>query len=318
MASFTGLATGAGAAGGLETLLARMRAEEALHNQGRSIDIDEFNAQSGDQYRQGELGVQQAGEAEKAREWDQSAPTRAAEVANTESGTAHNTAETGILNERIPMLRGLRSVVEGQDGTQGSDTGSSGAPASGVGSLDNPAGRLRLSLGGISPSGVFERPSGEEEFLDAGAKSRGMTDRNDPRYTFAMRNEDLAKKPSTVIAQGNLDNSSERLALSKQTAGERKQLNDLRIKQAEQQLAQIPPLQRELALAEFRNRIQNDVSTNRSFMQWINGDPVPDPGAQITAIAADVQTKYGQAATNGAGDDLDAELARRRAARGAK
>ena len=50
MASYTGLATGAGAAGGLETLLARMREEEVLKQRQQQLN------QTG-QYQNAMLGI---------------------------------------------------------------------------------------------------------------------------------------------------------------------------------------------------------------------------------------------------------------------
>lgn len=320
--AFGGLATAAGAGEGLETLFARMRAEEALRNQGKSIDIDKFNAESADRGRTGTLDLQNRDLAEKASEFAAGAPQRTAEVANLGANTLHTGAETDSLGMRNSILKGLFSTDGGAgSGAMGGPTsGANAGGGAGVASLDNPAGRLRLSVAGVTPSSIFEKPTGDEEYLDRYAQQHGMVDRNDPKFSHDMEIAALREKPQTVIAQGGLD-------LRREDSANRKKESDLRIKAAEAKLNDIPVLQREIALADFRNRIQNDITTSRTWAQWWNGEAVQDPSAQIDNIAADIMTKYGGKSTVAAsgapapgtqqgGDDLDAILAQRRQQKG--
>lgn len=269
------LATGAGAAGGLETLYARMRAEEQLRNQGRAIDIDEFNAGSLDTNRRGVLG-------ENIRQFDAEAPTRAAQVTSLGASARENNANAGLLEGRGSILKGLSSSF----GAGGGDTGSGG----GVTALDNPAGRLRLSLGGIPPNSVFENETGGEATLDAYARKIGKTGRND--LTFDERNAALKEDPRFKQADTRIQISQDNLGIRQTESQLRQRKMDMDIRDQEAKFNDLQGTAKDMAMAEFRDRIAKDVKSKQTWTQWFNGESVPDPSAQIAAIAADVMGKY--------------------------
>lgn len=322
--AFAGLATAAGAGEGLETLFARMRAEEALRNQGRSIDIDKFNAESADRARTGQLGVQQGDAAEKIREFDVNAPVRSADVAHLGADTAHMGAETTGLEDKNNILRGLMPILGASNGQAGADVGNPLNPgattggSTGVASMDNPAGRLRLSVAGITPSSVFHDDTEAEKNDTAYAASIGKTP---DQLTFADRVAMQKALPNYGLATTRIALSTDANNRANTESTLRQREMNIRIKEGEQKLKDLPPLQRELALAEFQNRIKNDVQSKQSWSQWLNGDPVEDPGSQIDKIMADVVAKHGgtpaaSPATTTSGDDLDTILAARRVAGG--
>ena len=291
-----GLMTGAGAAEGLEDLLARMRAEEQLAQRGRALDVDEFNSRSLDENRRGTL-------AEDVRQFDTMGPTRTAGVANTRANTAQTTTETEGLTQRNSILKGLRE-----------DFGGGVTGVGGVPDLNNPSGRLRLRMADVPPNDIYGAVdtdnTGDEKLVAAYMSSIGKPGQQ-PSYQDIVKA--LAGKPNTVISQGNLD-------LRRGSEADRKQMHTLRIKLAERDIAGLDPLQRAMALAEFRNRIQNDVEAAPNFAQrWILGQETPDdPDVQIEAIKQDVLKKYGQgqaAPTTpvaAPGSDIDAILQQRR------
>lgn len=304
MAAFTGLLTGAGAANGLEVLLARMRAEEALANQGRALDIDEFEANSMDRYRTGQLSNASNTLGENQRQFDAEAPNREATARSLLAGANVNQAEAGLKEEQLGFLKGLRPII-GPGVEPGAAGG--GPAASNLGSdvsgLNTPLGRIRLDAAGLNPSAAFGpvnvSNAGDEQLMDAYyEKLNGMAPGTGTglgnRLTFDQRLEALKQKPNTMIAQGGLD-------LRRTAAGERTEMHKLRVRLAEQQLNQgvTDPLRRQMALAEFRNRIQNDIQ-QPTWMTWLSGQDVPDPGAQIETIATDIITKYSQQGPTGA------------------
>lgn len=350
---FEGLAAAGGASEGLETLLARMRAEEALRNQGRAVDIDAFNAQSEDTARRGTLAVQQGDAAERASEFAANAPVRQADVTHLGADTAHLNADTYAAATRATILKGLVPILTGQPpatGAAGTGAGAgagatsptpaaapaTGSPApnvtpagtaapaaaSGVASLDNPVGRLRLSVAGVPPNTVFKDKTEADKQEDAYAQSIGKT--SGDQLTFADRVAMQKALPNYGMAQQRIGLQVTAGADAHAESGLRQRETNLRIGEAQQKLNQLPQLQREMALAEFQNRIKNDVHTQSAISQWVNGvDQAQDPGAQIDAIAADVLKKHGapiQATVAGAvpaqgsATDLDAVLAARRAA----
>lgn len=297
---YTGLATGAGAASGLETLFARLRAEEALANQGRSIDIDQFEAQSLDANRRGILDLGNRNLGENTRQFNEEAPNRTAAAALNTAGARESGVRADTGAEQLSVLRGLRGFFE-PPVSGGADTlGSSGAAAGGadsvagsgaVDSLNNPSGRIRLSAAGLNPNEAFGPPNvdntDEEQYLTAYAVKTLGAGKTGRDLTFDQRLEAMKMKPQTVIAQGNLNIRSSESAL-------RQQKWKLDIRDAELNLAQdekIPPAMRPFLLAEFRNRIQNDVTASQSWSQWLNGESVADPSAQIATIYADVMGK---------------------------
>lgn len=317
--AYAGLATGAGAGAGLETLFARMRAEEQLKNQGRQVDLDEFNSRSLDTDRRARLG-------EDVRQFDAGAPVREAQVGSLNAGAAENNANAGLIEGKSGMLKGLREVtmpgMEAGPGTGEAGASAGGPSANGVSSLGSPLGRLRLSLAGLpadSIVGPVRQPDNTDEDLDAFAQKIGKTDRSQLSYDERMKG--LAGRPNTVIAQGGLD-------IRRRDADQRQQMFDLRKRLAEKSLTELPPEVRQIAAAEFNNRITNDIKT-QSWMQWFKGEEVPDPSAQIEQIAAEVMGHYGVNGPNatkpggpgggagvpvpGAGDDIDEILRQRRA-----
>ena len=287
MASYTGLATGAGAAGGLETLLARMRAEEMLANQGRQIDIDKFEAESADATRRGQLdlGGRQLGE--ETRQFDEQAPNRIATAALNTAGARESGVRSDTGEESLSVLRGLRPYLGGADA--GADPNA----------LNNPLGRIRLSAAGIEPNSAFgpvdTSNTSDEQWFDSyferlnGLKPGQGVGRG-RELTFEQRQEAAEMKPQTMIAQSNLNIRSSESKL-------RQQKQQLDIREAEMKIQQdekIPPAMRPFLLAEFRNRMQNDIQTRQTWIQWLNGEDVADPSAQIAQIFADVMSKAGQ------------------------
>lgn len=287
MAAYTGLATGAGAAAGLEQLFARLRADELLKNQGRTVDIDEFEAQSTDRARQAQADLGQGTLAENTRQFDINAPGRdAATALNTasarESGVRSDTGE-----EQLGILRGLRLGDSG-----GGEPGAGGVDPA----LNSPLGRIRLSAAGINPNNAFgpvnTSNTSDEQWFDSyferlnGLKPGEGVGRG-RELSFEQRQTAAEMKPQTMIAQGNLD-------VRTREAGIRQRKQELDIRSAElrlQQDAAIPPAMRPFLLAEFRNRIQNDVQSRQTWMQWLRGEEVADPSAQIDQILADVMSK---------------------------
>lgn len=286
------LATGAGAGEGLETLLARMRAEETLRNQGRSVDIAQQNANT----NSGELG-------ERTREWDQGGPGREANVNHVAAETRETNANAGILENKGTILGGLGNMLQS---------------APGAASLDNPSGRLRMSLAGITPSGVFPNESSDERNEAAYGAKVGLTPGTP--LNWDQRISMLKSLPNTVLAAGRLDNSRENTDISRQSLDMRRQLFDLQKGKAERDLAVLPVDQRALAIAEFNNRINHDVQSAPWYAKFIGGE-TGDSASQIEAIKQDVMKKYGMAPGPGSGhpnvtgDDLDAVLMQRRRAR---
>lgn len=319
--AFAGLATAAGAGDGLETLLARMRADEVLKNQGRSIDIDQFNANSADRSRTGQLDVQRGELAEKANEFSANAPVRAADVANANATAAHTGAETTGLEDKNNIIKGLMPSLGANNGQAGAEVGNPLNPgattggSTGVASMDNPAGRLRLSVAGITPSSVFHDDTEAEKNDTAYASSIG---KRPDQLTFADRVAMQKALPNYGLATTRIALSTDANNRANSESTLRQREMNLRIKEGEQKLKDLPPLQRSLALAEFQNRIKNDVQSKQTWSQWLNGEPVADPGSQIDAIMADVVAKHGGAVASPAtgGDDLDAILAARRVAGG--
>jgi len=157
-AAYVGLRTGAGAAGGLETLLARMRADEQLAQHQQQLDQSKM-------YQDRTLTMQERG------------ATRADEAA----AIANETART-----KINMLR--RIVGDGDAGNA-SSTGASGQiqlirppadnasvvpeepPApTGVERFNNPTGRTQFQIAGLNPNESFgsvqqpPKPKGPEDY----------------------------------------------------------------------------------------------------------------------------------------------------------
>lgn len=327
--AYAGLATGAGGAAGLETLFARMRAEEALANQGRSIDIDKFNAESTDTNRRGVL-------AENTRQFNEEAPLRGAQTTADIAGARENNANAGILEERGNVLRGLRPILgNAGPGSGGTSSGVASGGGDALGGMDNPAGRLRLSVAGIPPSGVFENDTNGEDTLDAYAVKVLGPGHTRHELTFDQRNDALKADPRFGQANIRIGLAEQGMGIRTSESALRKRKMELDIRSAEQRLNELPQLQRSMALAEFRNRMQNDVTTKQTWTQWLNGEDLADPSAQIDQIAADVLSKYpvtpaaGTGTGRGAGagtqatpatpaagsDDLDAIINSRRQAR---
>lgn len=289
--SYTGLATGAGAAQGLETLLARLRAEEELSNQGRQVDINEFTSRSLDRDRSTTADQGQQRINEGISEFQQMAPTREANIAGmTANARAANTnADQG--QEQLGVLRGLKPYFGGADANAGGSTGAGAGVAPDPNQLNNPLGRIRLSAAGLNPNEAFGPPNvdntDEEQYLTAYAQKvlgAGKTGRD---LTFDQRLEAMKQKPQTMIAQSNLNIRSSESKLRQQKWG-------LDIREAEMKLQQdekIPPGMRPFMLAEFRNRMQNDVQSKQTWTQWWNGEEVADPSAQIAEVMADVLSK---------------------------
>ena len=283
MAAYTGLLTGAGAGAGLEQLFARLRAEEQLANQGRSIDIDEFESQSTDRARQAQAALGRDTLGENVRQFDANAPGRdAATTLNTASARESGVrADTGA--EQLGVLRGLRPMLEGSGGADASVGGSS--------ALNSPLGRIRLRTAGINPNEAFgpveQDNTDEEQYLRSYAEKTLGPGKTGKDLTFDQRLEAMKLKPQTMIAQGNLDARTKEASI-------RQRKQELDIRSAELKLQQdeaIPPAMRPFLLAEFRNRIQNDVQSKQSWMQWLKGEEVADPSAQIDEILADVMSK---------------------------
>lgn len=291
MAAYTGLMTGAGAASGLEQLLARLRAEEMLANQGRQVDINEFESQSADRARRAAAELGTGTLAENTRQFDVNAPTREAAAAlNTasarESGVRADTGE-----ENLGILRGLRLGGSG-GGEPNASVGVGGVDPA----LNSPLGRIRLTAAGINPNNAFgpvntSNTSDEQWFDSYFERLRGLEPGQGVgrgrELTFEERQEAAEMKPQTMIAQSNLDVRTKEAAI-------RQRKQELDIRSAELKLQQdeaIPPAMRSFLLAEFRNRIQNDVQSKQSWMQWLRGEEVADPSAQIDQILADVMSK---------------------------
>jgi hypothetical protein len=175
------LFAGAGAASGLETLLARERAEEQLRNAGLEIG-----------QRDRQLDLEGSRQGEQRREFDALGPSRDSEVDYHKAATGHLNAEAGALGAKSDILRGLLPMF-GAGGnvatpgyTSGGSIGSGGtggvASPAGLGGgvsgqsshLDTPSNRLAMSVAGITPSNVF--PSDGHSDLtrvgDAFAKSK--------------------------------------------------------------------------------------------------------------------------------------------------
>jgi hypothetical protein len=319
-----GLATGAGAAGGLETLLARMRAEEALANQGRMIDLDEFETRQLAGHRQATL-------AENQRQFDTQAPLRQAQTTNLTASARESNVDADLSTERVSALRGLRGTLPGAQPQGGIVAGTPGAGtqtgAGGeVGGLNSPFGRLRLSLAGITPSQVFPNDSGEDETYDAFARKIGKNSRFD--LTFDERMEAERQSPRFQQGQSRIQISQDNLGVRRQESDLRKRKMELDIQASEMKMSEIPVLQRQMAIAEFRNRIQNDITSKSTWSQWLAGDSVQDVPAQINQIRDEVLAKYlpspGRGQPGGrtnpepatAGADLDAILMERRRQRG--
>lgn len=269
-----GLMTGAGASEGLEDLLARMRAEEQLAQRGRSIDIDEREAISMDEHRRGTREHDTSVLGEDVRQFDALQPTRTAGVANVNATAAQTAAETEGITEKNTILKGLRDSFSG---TAGAD-------------LNNPMGRFRIEAAGMSPNNIYgsvdTANTADDLLLDAYAREIGKGSRKD--LSSDEQVAALRKKPNTVISQGNLD-------IRRGAETDRKQMHALRIKLAERDLQSIPPINQAMAMAEFRNRIANDVEGAPNFAQrWVLGADTPDdPSTQIDAIKADIIKKYG-------------------------
>lgn len=295
MAAYTGLMTGAGAASGLEQLFARLRAEELLANQGRTVDIDELESQSTDRARRAQADLGQGTLAENTRQFEALAPGRdAATALNTasarESGVRSDTGE-----EQLGILRGLRLGDSG--GGPSADAGAGDSqPGMGDPALNSPLGRIRLSAAGINPNNAFgpvnTSNTSDEQWFDSyferlnGLKPGQGVGRG-RELTFEERQEAAEMKPQTMIAQGNLDARTKEASI-------RQRKQELDIRSAELRLQQdeaVPPAMRPFLLAEFRNRIQNDVQSKQSWMQWLKGEEVADPSAQIDQILADVMSK---------------------------
>lgn len=310
--AYVGLRTGAGASGGLQKMLERMRAEEQLANQGRQVDINAFEAQS-----RADLEAARIGESQ--RQFNMQQPGR---DALTEQTTLENTG-LGIKNQ---MLQGLVPIAGGAGGPQGGSPGAAGGGGSLAG-MDNPEGRLRLSLAGITPSGVFQNRTNEEQMFDAYAKKIGKTSAND--LSFDERAQALKQMPAYGLATQRINISEAGLGIRKEELALRKQMHEMRMKQAEQDLANnTDPLQRQMALAAFRNRLQYEVEVQSNLNKWLNGeDPDKDPWTQIQRIADEVRSQMGTkapAAGSGTGrgagaqdptaaaGDLDAILSQRR------
>ena len=297
MASYTGLATGAGAASGLETLFARLRAEEALANQGRSIDIDQFEAESLDRNRTGvlDLGNRQLGE--NTRQFDTQAPNRIATADLNTASAGESRMRTDTGNEALGVLRGLRPYLSGGGADASVDSGVGPADPN---TLNNPLGRIRLSAAGLEPNTVFGPPNvdntDEEQYLTSYAVRELGAGKTGRDLTFDQRLEAMKLKPATMISQGNLDIRSGESIL-------RQQKQRLDIRQAEMKIEgdeKVPLEMRPFLLTEFRNRIQNDVQS-QTWGQWLRGEDVPDPSAQIEQIMADVISKAGATPPGGAG-----------------
>lgn len=318
-----GLATGAGAAEGLETLLARMRAEEALRNQGRNIDLNEYEAQSAAGHRQSTLQ-------ENARQFDAAAPVRAAQTASLTAGARESNVDADLGTERVGALRGLSSMLPGVQPASGPVTGTPGAGAQTgtggeVGGLNSPFGRLRLSLAGVTPSQIFPNDTGGDETLDAFARKIGKASRFD--LSFDERNAALKQDPRFQQGQTRIQLSGGNLDVRRQESDLRKRKLELDIQASEMKLGEIPAIQRQMAIAEFRNRIQNDITSKATWAQWLAGDSVQDVPTQINQIRDEILAKYvpspgrgqpgGRTNPEPGGADLDAILMERRRQRAA-
>lgn len=288
MAAYTGLATGAGAADGLEKLFARMRAEEALANQGRQIDIDAFEAGSMDTNRRGVLDLGNRNLGEDVRQFDAGAPGRDATTALNTASAREAGVRTEAGQESLAVLRGLKPYLGGADTSGGvSAPGATPDPEA----LNTPLGRIRLSAAGLEPNTAFGPPqvdnTDEEQYLTSYAVREMGPGKTGRDLTFDQRLAAMKLKPQAVIAQSNLDIRSSESNL-------RRQKQTLDIKSAEMQIQQneaIPPHMRPFLLAEFRNRIQNDIQSSQTWNQWLNGESAPDPSAQIATIMADVLSR---------------------------
>lgn len=279
-----GLMTGAGAAGGLETLLARMRAEEVLANQGRKIDLDEFDSRSMDRARTASTDQGQQRIDQGASQFEAGAPLREANVAHLGAETEHLGAETAGLNAKSDVIKGL--LTNG-----GSDVG---GPSGGPPSMNSTQGRIRLSAGGFSPTAILgsvdQDNTDEEQYLTAYAKKTIGPAATGKDLSFDQRLTAMKMKPQTVIAQGNLNVRSTESNLRQRKA----ELDIQSMTNKLQMDEKIPPALRPFMLAEFQNRITKDVKSAPTWSQWLNGESVADPSAQIAQIYADIVGKAAQ------------------------
>lgn len=282
MPGYTGLLTGAGASKGLEDLYTRMRANEMLENQGRQLDINDFLAQEQVASREAQL-------AENQRQFDANQPLRESQIGVNNANAAQTGIENQILNERLPMLRGLRGIIDGSGG------GAAGAVASGgqgdLNQLNNPMGRLRLSLADVPPNQVFTNDTQGDETLDAYAQSIGKKNRFD--LTFEERMNALRQDPRFKQADARISISREGLGIRREELQMRKELQPLKLKQIEADLAAgTDPLTRSMAIAAFNNRLNYEIKVQKSLNDWLNGTELEDPWVQIQRIADEVKQQF--------------------------
>lgn len=179
-----GLATGAGAAGGLETLFARMRAEEALRQHQEQLDQQR-------DYQSAELGLQ----------------GRNTAVAEAGSKRADTTASTANDFAKV-KLNALKSITADD----------AGQPSADMPDFNNPKGRTMFQLAGLNANETYgavptDRPENlnpEESFYNSYAREHGLKSYHDiPSSKMA----DLRRQWAVEGHVSNPSQSSEPLVL---------------------------------------------------------------------------------------------------------
>lgn len=275
MANFEMLATGAGAAEGLEELFARMRAEEALSNQSRALDIDERQGSELSRYRSDELGLRR----------DEQAALRP----GREADARLTNANADVTSGQAEVLKGLRSIATGQPGASAEMGSSSIASPAVVGgdptALNNPLGRLRLRLAGIPPNDMFgavDTPNTEwETEMNAYAVKLGKRSYKDLTWdeiqaarTDPMADDRLRMAAERLeVSKGQLDLSRDRLGFQQEQAAQRQAMAAARFEQ------ELPSHLRAMATAEYNDRIKREIGSD-------------DPPAKYDSIRDEIVAKY--------------------------
>ncbi len=290
MASYVGLATGGGAAEGLETLLARIREEEQLNQNKARIDNEQRRMDEEQRFRTSQQSMMGPYYEALGKE----ANTRAD---STAAGTELTRAKLGILRDVTGSEGGTGGAgasappPEGDYGAEGQTAGMaagvSPARTGGAGLTDTPATRVKLQVAGITPGSVFPGAEGpanitpEESYLKAWAGAHGVQDwRSMSLPQWNQAKQDYVKAGRDPLALERFQMQQDRFAFDKEREMFRREQATERQRLAQSRFdSQLGAPYAGMALREFSDRIMREIKQD-------------DPPDKYDSIRDEILSKY--------------------------
>lgn len=255
MAAYTGLLTGAGASGGLEALLARMRAEQELAMRQKALEAQIGQQGISNQFRGRELGIH-----ERNQTLDELlAPTVVAQRGASARAANANAAADEF---KTSLLTGLFG-----GGSTGASTGIDQAELGTPNSMSRL--RLRAIFGGVDP---IHEQNPEQQYLSGIRNQLGRDLTPEELLTHTSKFKEAGRsdlgpeylRMAQLLFPGRLRAQQE----ASEAADQRKQMRALQIQALERDLQALTPDQR----TQVAKMVDEHVKKTAPFISGFEGE----------------------------------------------